>query len=65
MGKIFKQYRIELSKASQAKQAKFGKGKGTRTIKLSNSKDKVVAKYLVPEQYVEKTVTALKRERGS
>lgn len=64
MGKIFEQYRIELSKASQAKQAESGKGRGTRTIELSNSKGKVVAKYLVPEQYVEKIAAALNLMSG-
>ncbi len=60
MGKILDQYRIELSKALPAGRTKSGKGEGARTMELSNSKGGVVAKYLVPERYMEKIAAASK-----
>lgn len=65
MGKIFEQYRIELPKAASAERAKYKKRGWTHMIELSNSKGKVVARYLVPEPYVEKITAALKFEKGS
>ena len=65
LGKIFKHYQIELSKTSPAERTGSGKREVARTMELSNSKGKVVARYLVPERYVEKLVAALKPKMGS